>query len=46
MGNKPTCLIYDIASSKNKVVSQQGTGTDTQQGAWLLPICIQSDARP
>ena len=40
MGNEPTCLIYDIASGKNKVVSQQGAGTDTQQGAWLLPICI------
>lgn len=46
MGNKPTCLIYDIASGKNKVVPQQGAGTDTQQGAWLLPVCIQPDARP
>ena len=40
MGNKPICLIYDIAGSENKTISQQRAGTDTQQSAWLLPICI------
>ena len=40
MGINPICLIYDIESSQNKVISQQATGTDTQQSAWLLPICI------
>ena len=45
MGNKPICLIYDIASGQNKVISQQGAGTDTQQSAWLLPFCIQPNAR-
>ena len=40
MGNKPISLIYDIESGQNKVISQQGTGTDTQQSAWLLPFCL------
>ena len=40
MGNKPISLIYDIESGQNKVISKQGTGTDTQQGAWLLSICL------
>ena len=29
MGNKPISLIYDIESGQNKVIPQQGTGTDT-----------------
>ena len=36
MGDKPIYLIYDIEIGQNKIISKYGTGTDTQQSAWLL----------